>query len=440
MDKSVQKKFAEGLLNYLNDSPTAFHAVDNAVKMLRENHFTELKETKPWTLQDGGKYFITKNQSAVIAFVIGEGYLGEEGFKIIGAHTDSPCLKLKPGACTVTPDGYVKANVEVYGGAILSTWFDRPLAAAGRLIIKEDGRLKEKLVRMDKPVFMIPNLCIHLHRDINEKCAYNKQTDLLPLLSVKEEGMEQEDYLFHLIQEETGIDKTALLDYELFLYEYQKGIFTGRQNEFISASRLDDLSMAYAGLRALIDSEGVGKGCRLFAAFDHEEVGSVSTQGANSGLLLQLINRICKNRGLTEDACFQAIANSTSISADLAHAVHPNYADKHDPENRPVLGGGPVIKYSASQRYATTAFSAAYFMEACRKAQVPYQKFVNRNDIPGGSTIGPALSGLTTIPTVDMGAPILAMHSIREFGAVIDNIHTKMAFQAYYELFDHRPA
>lgn len=434
MDKSVQQEFAEGLLGYLNDSPTAFHAVDNAVRMLKENHFTELKETQQWALQEGGKYYLTKNKSAVIAFVVGEGSLGKEGFRIIGAHTDSPCLKLKPGSCTVTPDGYVKANVEVYGGAILSTWFDRPLAAAGRLIVREDGGLREKIIRIDKPLFIIPNLCIHLHRDINEKCAYNKQTDLLPLLSMKEEGMEKEDYLFHLLREETGVEKEDLLDYELFLYEYQKGIFTGRQEEFISASRLDDLSMVYAGLRALIDSEGVGKGCRLFAAFDHEEVGSVSTQGANSGLLFQLLNRICKNFGLTEDACFQAIANSTSISADLAHAVHPNYADKHDPENRPVLGGGPVIKYSASQRYATTAYSASYFMEACRKAGVPCQKFVNRNDIPGGSTIGPALSGLTTIPTVDMGTPILAMHSIREFGAVIDNINTKMAFQAYYEL------
>lgn len=437
MDKGAQRTFAEGLLQYLNDSPTACHAVENAVRMLGRNGFEELKEAQPWALSEGGKYYVVKNRSAIIAFTIGKGKLPQEGFRIIGAHTDSPALKVKPGACIVTPDGYVKVNVEVYGGAILSTWFDRPLAVAGRLMVKEEGVLREKLVKIDKPVFTIPNLCIHLHRDVNEKCAYNKQTDLMPLLSMKEDGVEKGDYLLNLIQEEAGIDKEDLVDYELFLYEYQKGIFTGKDEEFISASRIDDLSMVYAGLMALVESENDGENSgntyKVFAAFDHEEVGSTSAQGAHSGLLLHILNRICKNRGLTDEEYFQAVANSTSVSADLAHAVHPNYSDKHDPENRPVLGGGPVIKYSASQRYATTAFSGAYFIEACERAGVPFQKFVNRNDIAGGSTIGPALSGLTTIPTVDMGAPILAMHSIREFGAVADNAYTEMAFRAYFE-------
>ena len=206
----------------------------------------------------------------------------------------------------------------------------------------------------------------------------------------------------------------------------------GQNEEFISASRIDNLCMVYAGLAALMESEDDGRKYKVFAAFDHEEVGSASAQGARSGFLPYTLERISKNLGLTDDAYFRAIANSTSISADTAHAVHPNYSDKHDTENRPVLGGGPVIKYSASQRYSTNAFSAAYFMEACRKAQVPYQKYVNRNDIVGGSTIGPALSGLTTIPTVDIGTPVLAMHSIREFGAVADNVYAKEAFCAYY--------
>lgn len=432
MDEKEQREFGDGLLDYLNDSPTAYHAVENAVALLRERGFQELQETQPWSLQEGGSYFMVKDQSAVVAFRVGKGNLAKEGFRIIGAHTDSPGLKIKPGACSVTPDGYVRVNVEIYGGAILGTWFDRPLALAGRLIVKENGTLRQKLIKIHKPVFMLPNLCIHLHRDINDKCSYNRQTDIVPLLCMKEDGVEKEDYLCNLIKEETGIEKTDLIDYELFLYEYQKGIFTGRKQEFISASRIDDLSMVYAGLLALAESEEAA-GCQVFAAFDHEEVGSTSAQGANSGLLPHILNRICKNFGMTDEGYFQAIANSTSISADLAHAVHPNYGDKHDPETRPVLGGGPVIKYSASQRYATTALSAAYFMEACKRAQVPFQKYVNRNDIAGGSTIGPALSGLTTIPTVDMGAPILAMHSIREFGAVADNLYTKRAFQAYYE-------
>ncbi len=426
------EKFAANLLQYLNDSPTAFHAVDNAAAILKENGFQELKETESWALEKEGRYFIVKNSSAVIAFTVGTGDLNKEGFRIIGAHTDSPSLKVKPGDCTVTPDGYVKVNVEIYGGAILQTWFDRPLALAGRLVVKENGVLREKLVQIDKPVFMIPNLCIHFNRDMKEKGACNKQTEILPLLSMKEDDMEKEDYLPALLEEETGIEKGNIVDYELYLYEYQKGIFTGKKQEFISAGRIDDLSMVYAGLTALTQAQAQA-GCQVLAAFDNEEVGSTTAQGANSGLLLHLLNRICKNLGLSDEGYFQAVANSTSISADLAHAVHPNYSDKHDTENRPVLGGGPVIKYSASQRYATTAMSAAYFMQACERAGVPYQKFVNRNDIAGGSTIGPALSGLTTIPTVDMGAPILAMHSIREFGAAADMEYTRRAFLAYYE-------
>ena len=432
MDKIQQQKFSEDLLQYLNDSPTAYHAVENAVEILKKNNFQELKETDEWSLQKGGKYFLTKNQSGILAFTVGDGDPASEGFRIIGAHTDSPNFKIKPGPCTVTPDGYVKVNVEVYGGPILSTWFDRPLAVAGRLIVRENNKLEETLIKIDKPVFMIPNLCVHFQRDVNEKgFSYNKQKDIFPLLSMAEDGVEKDDYLYNLIREETGIEKTGILDYELFLYEYQKGIFTGKDNEFISASRIDNLAMVYAGLLALVESADKGNAYKVFAAFDNEEVGSTTAQGAHSGLLIHTLNRICKNLGLTDDAYFRAVANSTSISADTAHAVHPNYSDMHDSENRPVLGGGPVIKYSASQRYGTTAFSAAYFMEACERAGVPCQKYVNRNDIVGGSTIGPALSSLTTIPTVDMGIPILAMHSIREFGASIDNVYTKMAFQAY---------
>ena len=434
MDKIQQQEFSENLLQYLNDSPTAYHAVENAAVMLKKNNFQELKETDEWSLQKGGKYFLTKNQSGIIAFTMGDGDLASEGFRIIGAHTDSPNFKIKPGPCTVTPDGYVKVNVEVYGGPILSTWFDRPLAMAGRLIVKEDNVLKKKLIKIDEPVFMIPNLCVHFQRDVNEKgVSYNKQKDIFPLLSMAEDGVEKDDYLYNLIREETGIDKKNIVDYELFLYEYQKGIFTGKDKEFISASRIDNLAMVYAGLSALVEATNEGNAYRIFAAFDNEEVGSTTAQGAHSGLLANTLNRICKNLGLSDDAYFRAIANSTSISADTAHAVHPNYSEKHDPENRPVLGGGPVIKYSASQRYGTTAFSAAYFLEACERAGVPCQKYVNRNDIVGGSTIGPALSSLTTIPTVDMGIPMLAMHSIREFGAVIDSVYTKMAFQVYLE-------
>lgn len=222
------QNFAEGLLQFLNDSPIAFYAVKNAAALLKENGFEELKETESWSLKNEGRYFVVKNNSAVIAFVVGKGDLAKEGFRIIGAHTDSPGLKIKPGACTVTPDGYVKVNVEVYGGAILQTWFDRPLAFAGRLVVKENGTLQEKLIQIDKPVFIIPNLCIHFSRDMKEKGACNKQTEILPLFCMKEENADKEDYLYTLIQEETGVEKMDIVDYELFLYEYQKGIFTGK--------------------------------------------------------------------------------------------------------------------------------------------------------------------------------------------------------------------
>ena len=431
MDMNIQQKFSEDLLQYLNDSPTAYHAVENATELLKKNNFLELKETMEWSLQKGGRYFVTKNRSGIIAFTVGEGDLASEGFRIIGAHTDFPSFKIKPGPCTVTSDGYVKVNVEVYGGVILSTWFDRPLAVAGRLIVKENKELEERLVKIDKPIFMIPNLCIHFQRDINKNSTYDKQKDIFPLFCLKEEGIEKGDYLLNLIQQETDIEKANILDYELFLYEYQRGMLVGKDEEFISASRIDNLAMVYTGLSALAESAEKGKTYKVLAAFDNEEVGSTTAQGAHSGFFMHTLNRICKNLGLTDEDYFRAIANSNSISADSAHAVHPNYSDRHDSENRPVLGGGPTIKYSAVQKYGTTAFSAAYFIEACERVGVPCQKYVNRNDIAGGSTIGPAISSLTTIPTVDMGTPILAMHSIREFGAVIDNVYTKMAFVEY---------
>lgn len=434
MKKLLQenRKFSENLLKYINDSPTAYHAVENAAKILKENEFQEIKETEPWVLEKGGKYFLTKNSSGIIAFVVGNSDLAKDGFRIIGAHTDSPNLKIKPGPCTVTDDGYVKLNVEVYGGAILSTWFDRPLSVAGRVVLKEDGMLKEKLIKIDRPLFVLPNLCIHFQRDVNDNCSYNKQKDIFPLICMKRDGFDKNNYLFNLLSVEAGVDKDKFFDYDLHLYEYQEGIFTGENEEFISASRIDNLSMVFAGMSGLIES--ASNHTKVFAAFDNEEVGSASAQGADSGILMNVLKRICKNLDMSDDQYFQAIANSTSISADTAHAVHPNYSEKHDPENRPVLGGGPTIKYSAAQRYGTTAVSASYFIDACKTAGVPYQKFVMRNDMTGGSTIGPTISKLTTIPTVDMGTAILAMHSVREFGSVADNIYTKKAFCSYYDM------
>lgn len=436
--KTNQQEFSNNLLNYLNNSPTAYHAVENASDILRNNGFKELREQESWSLEKGGRYFVTKNKSGLIAFTIGEKDLAEHGFRIIGTHTDSPSFKIKPGSCTVTSDGYVKLNTEVYGGPILSTWFDRPLSIAGKLVLRnDDGGVWSRIINIHEPVLIIPNLCIHFQREVNQNGGYNKQSDILPLLGMKKEGVDKSEYLLNLLEEKLRIDKDEIIDYELFLYEYAEGMFTGEQKEFISASRIDDLAMVYCGLSGLLSSRETGNS-KIFAAFDNEEVGSTSVPGASSAFLLHTLGRICKNRGLNDDDYFRTLANSNSISADTAHAVHPNYSDKHDPENRPVLGGGPVIKYSASQKYATTAATAAYFILACEKAQVPYQKFVNRNDIVGGSTIGPASSSLTTIPAVDIGTPVLAMHSVREFGCVVDNVYTAEAFRAYYDMMEEK--
>ena len=426
------KNFARCLLNYINESPTAYHAVGNGAELLRQNGFKEIKEQEEWRLKAGGKYFLTKNRSAMIAFTVGHAGLEDRGFRIIGTHTDSPNFKVKPGDSITTADGYVMLNVEVYGGVILSTWFDRPLSLAGRVMVKTQGTVTDRYVNLHRPLFIIPNLCIHFQRDVNENCSYNKHTQVLPLMWMEKDSKEKGLSLLGLLEKELCVEGKDIVDYELSLYEYADGILMGADEEFISASRIDNLSMVYSALCGLIDAQDTCN-TKVFAAFDNEEVGSTSAAGANSLFLLTTLNRICKNLGLDEEGCFRAIANSTSISADTAHAVHPNYSDKHDSKNRPVLGGGPVIKYSANQKYATTAVSASYFMEACESANVPYQKFVMRNDMAGGSTIGPATSSLTTIPTVDVGTPILAMHSVREFGCVADNVCSKRVFTTYYE-------
>lgn len=433
------EKFSQGLLDFLNNSPTAYHASANTVAILRENNFQELSEGESWNLVKGGKYFVQRNSSSVLAFVCGNGNIAENGFRIIGAHTDSPNFKIKPGDCIVTSDGYVQLNTEPYGGLILNTWFDRPLSIAGRVVIKGSGvfATEEHLIDVKRPILMIPNLCIHFNREVNDNASINKQTDVLPLLCLEKKGTPKADYISTIIKNELANDKKyadkniEILDYELFLYESDKGSFVGMENEFISAARIDDLSMVYNGLIALTESQTV-QATQLLAAFDNEEVGSTTTHGANSSFMSHILARICAKLGCDDEGIHRALANSIAISADTGHAVHPNYSAKHDPTNRPVLGGGPIIKYSATQRYVTNAATAAVFKNACAKAGVPCQNFAIRSDISGGSTIGPAFSSHTSIPTVDVGTAILAMHSIREFGSVIDNVYTKKAFYAFY--------
>lgn len=417
-----------------------YHAVKNAKDILLQNGFEELFEKNRWHIKAGGKYFVCRNSSSVIAFICGDEDIATNGFRIIGSHTDSPGFKIKPGNCIVTHDGYVQLNTEPYGGSLMTTWFDRPLSLAGRVFIKGEGvfDMQEYLIDVDRPILMIPNLCIHFNRNANENISINKQTDMLPLLCLKKKDTLPSDYIIDIIKtalKKIGIVPTNaaedILDYELFLYESDKGSFVGSENEFLSASRIDNLSMLYCSLIALTDSQP-SKVTRIMASFDNEEVGSNTANGANSSFLNHILKRVCTQFSASDEDYFQALAHSFAVSADTGHAVHPNYSNMHDPTNRPVLGGGPIIKYSANQRYVTDAKTAALFKNACKKAGVPCQNFVLRSDISGGSTIGPALSAQTSIPTVDVGTAILAMHSIREFASVADNIYTKKAFSAFY--------
>ena len=434
MDSKLLKDNAQDLIDFLYESPTAYQAVSNTKKVLDQKNFTQVFESDKWDLKKGGKYYITKNDSALIAFTVGEEDIANTGFRLIGAHTDSPTFKIKPKNGILVEDTYVKLNTEVYGGPIYSTWLDRPLSIAGKVITKSENVFepKEHIVNINKPLMLIPNLCIHFNREVNNGYKYNAQDDLLPLLGLINEGLEKEDYLLNTLAKKLNIDKSEILDFELFLYEYEKGLVMGLNDEFISASRLDDLWMVYAGLQAILENNK--KSTNLLVCMDHEEIGSATAVGADSFFIRDTLERINISLGGSPEDLFRAFSKSVMISADLAHAVHPNYIGKHDPTNRPMLGKGPVIKYSANQKYTTTAFSAAIFAEVCAKASVPIQKIVNRSDIAGGATMAKFISSNLGIHVIDMGTPLLGMHSIRETGSVIDNYYVIEAFKKFYTI------
>ncbi|WP_294187155.1 M18 family aminopeptidase [uncultured Clostridium sp.] len=431
----MEKNLALDLIDFLYKSPTAHHSVKTIRERLELNGFNEVKESDKWNLQKDGKYYVIKNDSALIAFTIGNGDIEEDGFKLIGAHTDSPGFRIKANPEMVSEGTYLKLNTEVYGGPILYTWFDRPLGIAGKVTLKGSSPLKPevKLVNINKPLLIIPSLAIHMNRSVNEGLNINKQKDTLPLLSLINEKFEKDGYLLKILAEELKVDTSDILGFDLGLYEMEKGAIIGLNEEFISAGRLDDMWMVYAGIQALIESKP-NKSTKVMVCMDNEEIGSLTAQGANSALLLNILERITLALGKDREGLHRALANSLMISADLAHAVHPNLEEKHDPTNRPVLGKGPVLKTAASGSYSTDSYNAAIFEGLCNSAEVPYQKFFNRSDVRGGTTIGPITSSLLTIPVMDMGAPLLSMHSIRELAAVKDNVYTIKLFTQFYNL------
>ena len=431
----MEKKLALELLDFLYDSPSACHGVKATQKILDENGFIEIKETDKWDLQAKGKYYVIKNDSALIAFEVGTGDIEETGLRLIGAHTDVPGFRIKPNPQMISEGKYVKLNTEVYGGPILHTWFDRPLSIAGKVSLKGASPLKPetRLVNINKPLLIIPSLAIHMNREVNEGFKINKQVDTLPLLGLINDKLEKEDYLMNILAEELQVNKEDILNFELGLYEYEKGMLIGMNEELISSGRFDDLWMVYAGIKALVDSKE-NAATKVMICIDNEEIGSLTAEGANSTLLNNILERIALGLGKDREGYYRALANSIMISADLAHAVHPNLGDKHDPTNRPVLEGGPVLKIAASGSYSTDSFNGAVFAGICEAAGVPFQKFVNRSDVRGGTTIGPVTAANLTIPVIDMGAPVLGMHSIRELASVKDNYYTVKAFTEFFSL------
>ncbi|MDE5655479.1 MAG: M18 family aminopeptidase [Muribaculaceae bacterium] len=424
------------LCDFLDASPCNFLAVRNLAERLEGEGFVCLDFRNRDALETGGKYYYTVNGSALIAFIVGEGE-ASEGFKIISAHSDSPGFRIKPNAEMMCPGRILKLNTEVYGGPILYTWFDRPLSISGRVILRNDADpLRPEIITMkiDRPLLTIPHLAIHFNRQVNDGNPLSKQKDMLPVLAKLTADMEADNFLLKLIAEECGCDISDILDFDLTLYDTTKACTFGADNEFISSGRLDDLSMVHAGLTALLATDPAGSRTRVLAIFDNEETGSGTKQGAASPILDMVLRRVVEAKGGDEISYQQAVANSFMVSADNAHAVHPNYVEKQDPTNHPALGDGPVIKINANCKYMTDADSAAVFRAICERAGVPVQYFVNHSDVAGGSTLGNILTSQIPLRGVDMGAALWAMHSVRETASVADHAYIVDAFTEFYNI------
>ncbi|NPA44542.1 MAG: M18 family aminopeptidase [Chlorobi bacterium] len=427
-------KYANDLIDFLYESPTAYQAVRNIKAALLKKGFKQLHRGESWNLEKGGKYFTTKNASSIVAFIVGTGKIEKEGFRIIAAHTDSPALKVKPSPEIVGHGNFLKLNVEVYGGPILNTWLDRPLSLAGRVALRSSNPLRPivKYINIKKPLLIIPNLAIHLNRQINEGKEYNRQKDMQPILRMVEDNFEKENYFINLLSKYLKVEAKDILDFDINLYEYERGSIIGENKEYISAGRLDDLSMVHAGIGALLDSD-VNKATNVMICFDNEEVGSQTKQGAASPFLKDVLKRIIWTQNSDSDAFLKAKINSFGISADNAHSVHPNLYENYDPKLQTTINAGPVIKINANQNYSTDALSSATFEMLCDRAGVPVQKFVNKSDQKGGGTLGSILSSQLDIRIVDVGNPMLAMHSIRELAGVKDHYYMKQVFDEFYK-------
>lgn len=412
-----------GLMDFIDRSPTAFHAVENIVGALEGAGFERLRENERWRLLPGRNYFLTRNRSSVIAFRLPKG--GFSHFQIVASHSDSPCFKLKPNSEKVS-QGCAALNVEKYGGMLMSTWLDRPLSVAGRLIVEGDRGFETRLVDVGEPLALIPNMPIHFNRDANDGVALNAQTDMQPIYGT--EGAS----LMDIVASRAGVDLERVVGSDLFLYNRDRATLFGAEREFIAAPRLDDLECAYTSLRAFL-SAGEARHINVYCVFDNEEVGSGTKQGADSTLLEETLRRISLALEAGPQALEATVAGSFMVSADNAHAVHPNHADKYDSGNRTYMNRGVVVKSNANQKYTTDGISAAVFERVCARAGVPVQRFSNRSDVAGGSTLGNIANAHASMNTVDIGLAQLAMHSACETAGTKDVAHMIAALTAFYE-------
>lgn len=415
---------AQKLFDFIDNSPTCYHAVKNAEEKLLQAGYKKLSEKETYCLEGGKNYFVVRNDSSIIAFSLPE--KEAKGFRILASHSDSPCFKLKENPEVVLENTYVKFNVEKYGGMILSTWLDRPLSVAGRVVVKENGKLITKLVNFEENLCIIPNVAIHFNREINKGMEYNPQVDMQPLWSAN-----KEDKISSLLAKKMDVEEDAILGTDLFVYNREKSTFIGWENAFIAAPRIDDLGCVFGSLEGFLESEN-SEYIKMYCVFDHEEVGSRTRQGADSDFLASTMKRIGEACDF-ESKLSQMYADSILISADNGHALHPNHPEKSDSGNKPVLNGGIVLKFHGNQQYTTDAYTGAYVKDICKRNEIPYQIFHNRSDVPGGSTLGNISISHCSIPSADIGLPQLAMHSAYETAGAKDMEYLVKFAKAVYE-------
>ena len=426
-NKAVQK-----LSDFITKSPTAFHAVAQLREELLENGFTELSENESWKIEKGGQYFVTRSESSIISFKIPK--KDYKGFHMIASHCDSPSFKIKENPEMEAAGAYVTLNVEKYGGMLCAPWFDRPLSVAGRVFVRPEKNGKNlkpesRLVNIDRDLLMLPSLAIHMNREANDGYKYNAQKDMIPIFGDEN----SKDKFMKLVADEAGVKEKDILSHDLFLYNRVEPTVWGADNEYISAGRLDDLECCYGSFMGFLKAEN-DTHVIMHVVFDNEEVGSTTKQGAASTFLKDTLKRINGCVGRSEEDYLISLAESFMVSADNAHAVHPNYSEKADPVNKPKMNGGIVIKYNANQKYTTDAASAAMCKMVCEEAGVPYQTFTNRSDVAGGSTLGNISGTQVAIPTVDIGMAQLAMHSPYETAGVKDIEYLMDFSKTFYDI------